>query len=163
MCLFVLFPFSLSYRLVQERFALRRDADPGQLLALLTWLSWSKAWRGSGTRNIYTTHNVHACVRACSGGWYGVVGMLNRHLVEVKSKVRSSLETCRQWRQACRLPEMLKDVEDIRSKKANLNESNINSWLSIHRISHISWYKVWPIQPVASSVCTQGGLVWRWC
>jgi len=25
-----------------ERFALRRDADPGQLLALLTWLSWSK-------------------------------------------------------------------------------------------------------------------------
>lgn len=38
----------LDYRLVQERFALRRDADPGQLLALLTWLSWSKAWRGQG-------------------------------------------------------------------------------------------------------------------
>ena len=100
----------------------------------------------------------------CCGNAKSTFGWL-----EVKSKLRSSLETCRQWRQACwkvqrcRLPAMLKDVEHFRSKKANLNESNINSWLSIHRISHISWYKVWPIQPVASSVCSQGGLVWRWC
>jgi hypothetical protein len=27
---------------LEERFALRREADPAELLALLSWLSWSK-------------------------------------------------------------------------------------------------------------------------
>lgn len=39
-----------------ERFALRREADPAELLALLSWLSWSKALCGDDTQPLLRLH-----------------------------------------------------------------------------------------------------------